>query len=75
MAAPRFCTLVTKSVSSQAWSHFCITRSPETVACLTSGYCVDEWLPQMNTPETSETVAPPLIAIIEVARLWSRRVS
>ena len=47
---------------------------PPMVTCRTSGYCVDEWLPQMMAPSTASSVAPALMASSERARLWSRRV-
>ena len=56
IAAPRCCTVVTNSplrYSSSLTSSR--TDLPPAVAWLTSGYWVDEWLPQMMQFLTSET--------------------
>ena len=50
MLTPRFWTVVTNSPSSQSFGRASSTGLPAAVACRTSGYCVDEWLPQMITP-------------------------
>ena len=56
MAAPRCCTVVMKSPFSQASSATAsVMALPATVPCATSGYCEDEWLPQMITFFTSLT--------------------
>ena len=59
IAAPRCCTVVTNSplrYSSSLTSSR--TDLPPAVAWLTSGYWVDEWLPQMMQFLTSETGTP-----------------
>src|SRR3546814_3472892 len=49
MAAPRFCTVGMKSLSSHAWSEPAASKPfvPATSAWNTSGYWVAEWLPQI----------------------------
>mmetsp|Transcript_18337 Transcript_18337/g.47251 ORF Transcript_18337/g.47251 Transcript_18337/m.47251 type:complete len:218 (+) Transcript_18337:555-1208(+) len=77
-AAPRFWTHEMRSPFSQAWSSSDLSSSatgtPFTVACVQSGNCVAEWLPQMTACFTSSTDAPTRIASCECSRLWSRRV-
>eukprot|EP00967_Tisochrysis_lutea_P122944 scaffold203979_cov36-Tisochrysis_lutea.AAC.3 len=51
-------------------------RTPSLVlAWRTSGYCVEEWLPQIMTPSTWSHGTPILLAASDWARLWSRRVN
>ena len=59
MAAPRCCTVVMNSPLSHS-SLLTTLRigSPPTVPWLTSGYCVEEWLPQMMAFFTSVTGFP-----------------
>ncbi len=47
MAAPRCCTTGMKVSSIHFWSTSDFAGLPPTVACERSGYCVEEWLPQM----------------------------
>ena len=55
-AAPRCCTVVMNSPESHSESVTTdVMGLPPTEPCETSGYCVDEWLPQMMTFLTSST--------------------
>src|SRR6185503_6334474 len=75
MAAPRFCTVGMKLVSSQAWSLIMgQTFLPSHSAWKMSGYWVAEWLPQTVTFFTEAVGLLTFCAICEVARLWSRRI-
>src|SRR5690348_18361064 len=62
IAAPRCCTVGMNSFSYHAWSTSDNAGLPLTVAWWRSGYCVDEWLPQMITFATSVLCAPVLVA-------------
>src|SRR5258705_13974778 len=75
IAAPRFCTVGMKVVSSQLWS-LIIGQIflPSASAWNTSGYWVAEWLPQIVTFRIDETGLFPLAASCELARLWSSRI-
>src|SRR5215831_2418137 len=75
IAAPRFCTIGMKLVSSQLWS-LIIGQIflPSHSAWNTSGYCVAEWLPQMVILRIAERGLPIFCAIWLTARLWSRRI-
>mmetsp|Transcript_4635 Transcript_4635/g.12341 ORF Transcript_4635/g.12341 Transcript_4635/m.12341 type:complete len:288 (+) Transcript_4635:360-1223(+) len=73
-AAPRLCTVLMNAPSSHARSSVSRTASPSTLAWRTSGYCVDEWLPQMKTSSTLLRGFFAASATIDVARLWSSRV-
>mmetsp|Transcript_14222 Transcript_14222/g.20675 ORF Transcript_14222/g.20675 Transcript_14222/m.20675 type:complete len:227 (-) Transcript_14222:61-741(-) len=79
-AAPRCCTVLMKSPCSHAALSTALGTGflPEsvcTVAKVTSGYCVDEWLPQMVTPSTADGFTFIFIATCDWARLQSSRVS
>mmetsp|Transcript_17833 Transcript_17833/g.36562 ORF Transcript_17833/g.36562 Transcript_17833/m.36562 type:complete len:245 (+) Transcript_17833:69-803(+) len=76
MAAPRFWMHGMNSPVYHASSSITsFAGFPLMVAWLMSGYCVEEWLPQMMLLCTSSSEALALIASCPSARLWSRRVS
>lgn len=71
MAAPRCCTVEMKSPESQASSATAsLMGLPAAVPCATSGYWLEEWLPQMmqfftsltGMPVRSATCAPTQLA-------------
>src|SRR3546814_18209170 len=76
MAAPRFCTVGMKSLSSHAWSEPAASKPfvPATSAWNTSGYWVAEWLPQIVILVMSFTLEPAFFARWAMARLWLGRV-
>src|ERR1017187_4963247 len=75
MAAPRFCTVGMKLVSSQAWSLIMgQTFLPSASAWNRSGYWVAEWLPQTVILRRLVTGLPSLAPICDSERLWSRRI-
>src|SRR3990170_3516119 len=75
MAAPRFCTVGMKLVSSQAWSLIIgQTFLPSASAWNRSGYWVAEWLPHTIIFFTNTTSFLIFCATCETARLWSRRI-
>src|SRR5665647_10992 len=75
MAAPRFCTVGMKLVSSQAWSLIRgQTFLPSASAWNRSGYCVAEWLPHTIILRRLVTGFAILALIWESERLWSRRI-
>src|SRR5471032_447147 len=73
MAAPRFCTVGMKLVSSQAWS---LIRGhaflPSASTWNRSGYWVAEWLPQTIIFLRLVTGFAILAPICDSERLWSR---
>src|SRR3970282_2176628 len=75
MAAPRFCTVGMKLVSSQAWSLIIgQTFLPSASAWNRSGYWVAEWLPHTVILRRLVTGLPIFAAICDSERLWSRRI-
>src|SRR5215472_17577916 len=74
MAAPRCCTVGMNSLRTQLSSTSFAAGLPFTVAALISGYCVEEWLPQMVRRLMSVTWLPVFPASCDRARLWSRRI-
>src|SRR5450759_906480 len=75
MAAPRFCTVGMKLVSSQAWSLIIgQTFLPSHSAWNKSGYCVAEWLPHTIILRRLVTGLPIFALICDKERLWSRRI-
>src|SRR5678816_316571 len=75
MAAPRFCTVGMKVLSIHAWSLMaCAAFFPSTSALKTSGYCVAEWLPQIDIFLTDVTGLPVFCATCVSERLWSTRI-
>mmetsp|Transcript_38691 Transcript_38691/g.95229 ORF Transcript_38691/g.95229 Transcript_38691/m.95229 type:complete len:233 (+) Transcript_38691:603-1301(+) len=80
MAAPRSCTVLMNSpcshgVSPTASITSLSTPPTLTLAKLTSGYWVDEWLPQIVAPVTAEAGTRMRMAICDCALLASSRVS
>src|SRR5512139_2997959 len=71
IAAPRCCTVGMNSSRYQLCETRVSAGLPPTVACVRSGNCVAEWLPQTMTPETSETCELVFAASCDFARLWS----
>ena len=74
ISAPRLATRGMNSSSSQDCSTRSETFSPPTVAYVTSGNWVAEWLPHTTTFSKSVTVRSSLPASCDRARLWSRRI-
>src|SRR3954469_8181807 len=72
IAAPRFCTVGMKWLSSHAGSLISgQTLRPSASAWKRSGYWVAEWLPQTVILRIAETGLPIFCATWLVARLWS----
>ncbi len=63
-----------KSFSYQSRSTSSMAALPLTLALNRSGYCVEEWLPQIVMCVTAVIGLPVLFASCVMARLWSRRV-
>mmetsp|Transcript_2223 Transcript_2223/g.5243 ORF Transcript_2223/g.5243 Transcript_2223/m.5243 type:complete len:228 (+) Transcript_2223:452-1135(+) len=75
MAAPRCCTVAMNSPFRYASSPMASRMgTPPASPWLTSGYCVEEWLPQIMQFLTSRTGTPVFCDTCPSARLWSRRV-
>src|SRR5215475_2832712 len=75
MAAPRCCTELMNSPLSHASSLMTsVTGLPLILACLKSGYCVEEWLPQTARLVTAVMSTPAFFASWDLARFSSRRV-
>src|SRR6185436_13323273 len=74
IAAPRCCTVGMNSSRYQLGGTRDSAGFPATVACVRSGNCVAEWLPQTMTPLTSDTWELVFVASCDFARLWSSRI-
>src|SRR5260221_7567970 len=75
IAAPRFCTVGMNVDSIHAWSLMSLAAFwPSTSALNTSGYCVAEWLPQIDIFFTEVKGFFVFCATWVSARLWSRRI-
>src|SRR3954466_15981879 len=69
IAAPRCCTVGMKLSSYHLRSTSECAALPSTVQKLRSGYCVDEWLPQISILRIFVTWLPDFSASCETARL------
>src|SRR3954452_22419135 len=74
IAAPRLATVGVNTSRVQVSSTSIVAFVPLTSAWDRSGYCVEEWLPQMVTLRTALAGTARWRATWETARLWSRRI-